>query len=383
MSRYIVRLNNNLACFYHTQENTILLRVYQAGKWSKAKGIIGNVRENFSVNVSTKIYLFCQDINGSIILCTGEDYSFSKRTILESTEYNPHNILFNALIKKEGMLLIYNTPAGDGHYLMRQRLTEGKWSKAERIDKIPNQSRELFQIQHISPEHVLLFYQTQSGEIATGYRELNMESCGKFNSYYSGSQAVYDQSILTTNKAVHTAYVLKGLFSSQLIYRKKEDEEFGSPVIISEGTKIDFVHMFFAEDNLYIVFRGNSWISYVISENNGESFSKPKRYGNKFCLEPVKAIYLTNDTQRENASFSRELIVDAAAPWDIQMLPDIYENFYPVSEPEPAREKVEKESEEYSEIINALRQKVSEYEMKLEDKDRQILMLQKMIKPTI
>lgn len=385
MRNYIIRTDSNLLyCFYNAKDKGILYRTYEGNKWSGAKTVSANTREIFSVNISHngKIHIFCQDVVGNVVLCQMQDGKFGNRIILKASDSEAYDIFFNALIMEKEMLLLYNMPSLDdkNFYLMSQRLNEnGQWSQANRIDKFSPGSDTIYQIQHISKDHVLLFYQMKIMENISGYREITPDRQGNFNSYYSGAATIYDQSVLTTNTTVHVAYAVKGLFSSQLIYRKKDDINFTRQIIIWESQRIDTVCLYIVKNNLYLAFKSNDILYTCISENNGATFSRPLKYANKFCLSPEKAFYISGSPQSESEYFLRDIYVDSLHPWDVQMLPDLYENFYPYQVTAPVNIQAPPEQGS-AELVEILRMQLADCKKTLAEKDKQIEYLNTMLK---
>jgi hypothetical protein len=253
--------------------------------------------------------------------------------MLENRAASPYAIFFNAIIAGKGMTLIYNMPAQEDRSfnIMLQQLNEsGKWSQALLIDRCYPLSNDLYQIQAVSPEHMLLFYQGTTGEKAFGYREVTSLQTTDFHTISTMSGNLADHSILTTNNAIHAAFIIRGMFSHTLIYKKKESGHFSNPLIIYEAPKLTDLCLFIVKNNLHLTFISGGQLFMTVSYDNGNTFTKAARYRSKFCMQPIKSFYLSEGPQNEKNFFLRELYTDILNPCDIQLLPELYEEFYPL-----------------------------------------------------
>jgi len=334
--RYFVRCGDgSLISFYHVQSKGVLYRINQRGKWQPEKLLLENGQKNFSVCFEkNKILVFCQDNNGNVMLYQGNGDNWRGRVILNNQSDKVHRILFSPIISetagKAGLCLVYNMPAaeGDGHYLVKQHLSEGKWDRPERLDKVTRLNNELYNIQYISHDHCVLFYQTKSAEYKLGYREVTSAAHGAFHLIHSSAYQVTGHSFLVTDSEIHVLYIIRNMFGSQLLYKKKNNTDFSAPLVIFEGQRIENCLLSIINDNIYVHFQSAGQMYQCISDDKGESFSRPRRYRHKICESPVKAIYLSEAAQKENQFFCREVYVDENNSWDVQILPDLYEDFY-------------------------------------------------------
>ncbi len=326
--------DNKLLCFYYSKEREIICRTYENNKWGRGIRVLSNTRPNFTVTIGKEsmIYLFCQENIGDIVLCTGKDDEWKSKVILKNQSNKIYPIQLYPIITDDGICLTYNVPVPDdnkSNYIVFQKLdANGQWSQASRIDKFVSMQDDLYKVQSISNEHMILFYQTRTPENNLGYREINPYMQGDYNIFHSTAYNIIDSSFLTTNNTIHVLYIVKSMFSTQLLYRKKESKQFSNPITIWEGQKINNCLIFFANDKLYATYTHNGQLFYCISENKGISFSRPARYKNKFCLNPVKSTYISETPQSENTFYCRQLYVDNLNLCDIQLLPDLYEDFY-------------------------------------------------------
>jgi hypothetical protein len=308
-------------------------RTYENGRWSRAVPVAERTRGVFSVTISYdgKIFVFCQDITGDVKLCPVSDGEAGSRVILKASENGVYDIFLNALILENEIFLVYNVPEKDKSYnMMRQRIeTGGTWSKAEIIDKFTPAAGPVYQMQSISENHVALFYQTKpQADFICGCREITPERQSGFTPYYTGNVPVFDQSVLTTDAGVYVAYVTKSLFSSQLIFKKKDGAAFTRATLIWECARISNVCLFALGGKIRLIFSANEIFYMCVSANGGETFGQAQRYTNKICASPEKAFYISDEAQFEADIFVRDIYVDSYQPWDVQIIPDLYEPFY-------------------------------------------------------
>lgn len=383
-NNYIIYTKDNkLVCFYYTEDFKIYCKTYENNKWSKGSTVISGVREYYTINMSEngELYLFCQNTKGHIMLCRNNGLEWSQSTILENKVQKIQNILFNSIITNNGLSIVYNVPIIDekAHFLTAQSLNNnGKWLESTRIDKISALPNTIFQTQTIKSNHIIVFYQKRTPETNLGYREITPNKIGAFNVFHTTNYQIIDHSFLTTNKAIHFLYIVKGMFSNQIFYRKKESNVFDNPIVLSEGQKLGNCCLSIIHNKIYASWTYGSQLYQCTSDDYGNSFTRPTKYKRKFCLNPQKAVYLSYKGMTEDNFVIRELYVDSTNPSDIQLIPDLYEEFY------PSYNKVEKKvvetiepevSTEFDEEIEKLKNQIFINKAQLEQKDKQIMQL--------
>lgn len=335
---YIVNLGDRLLCFYYVEGGGISYRVFENGKWGAATTLLKEALEHYSVTLDEKghVFLFCQDSKGDIILCTEQEASeWDRRVILQNESGDIVPVQMHPMVTEEGLTLIYNVPSGNKgtqNIVCQKRNKNGIWHSPEQIDSFIPMRREMFCVQPVSAKHWLIFYQSgqpMRPEQQLGYREITLERRGNFHAFQANAYNITDYSFLTTYDSVHVLYIVNSLFSSQLIYRKKDGAQFGSSIVLWEGQQPENCLLFLVKQTLYATYMYRGHLYYMTSTDQGVSFSRPMRYRNKFCLRPVKARYLSRAPQQIQKFFCRELYTDSESAWDIQLLPELYEDFYP------------------------------------------------------
>lgn len=333
---YIIRQSNNrLICFYNSSENSIIYKTYENNRWSPVKELIANTLKKFTVTLSHNgtLYVFCQSIDGDIILCTSDKTlnNWSNKVILKNKSNKKHTVLFYPIIKSSGLCIIYNLPLDDeGPKLVLQNLDEsGKWTTPYPIDNFSPFKGNMFEVQNISNEHLIIFYQSKRTENNIGYREVTSDKCSNFKPIHLTSYQIMDTSFVTTNDTIHALYIVKSMFSYQILYRKKLIDGFSNPIVIWEGQKIENCLLSIINNTIVASFKYRGQIFMSFSKNQGETFTRPDIYRNKLCINPKKCIYISEPPMNEKDFYVREIYVDSNNPWDIQILPEMYENFYP------------------------------------------------------
>ncbi len=386
-NNFIINYGNNSLSSFNFSANKIFVKNYVNEIWEKEVLIIDNVRNNFTVSLSSdgKLYLFCQDIDGNVILSTNTEGRWTNKIILENQSPKATTILFYPIITEKGITLIYNSPIGkDGSgYIMMQKLADnGTWAKAETIDKFYPIKSTYFTIQKIKNDHYILFYQTKTTSKNIGYREITSNSYGSFNVFHTTNYQLTDFSYLTTNEGLYLVNVVKSMYSTQLIFRKKDSDNFSNPIILCEGTKIEKPLIFFAENILYIFFSNGNNLFYTTSSNSGESFKKVQKYKSTKFHDLIKGKYIRDDIGNKSTFCTNELYLNKSMPNLIKIIPEIYTNFFP--EKKVVAEEVVKHEiayidqeliDELETKIKILENKIFNYENELKEKNNKILNL--------
>ena len=381
---YIVRTNQYIGAFYHARQRGVVRRIYQKGRWQAEQVLVENCKGNFTVHYENELtYLFCQDSQGDIILITinDADGKVNRRIVLKSPSADFLQVLLYPILTERSLIIIYNAAgAEDRNYcLMTRRLDEsGQWTPAVQIDTYWPDN---FEVQRVTNDHLLLFYQTRTPDNNLGYREITPNKQGDYRVYYSTKYHVSDLSRLTTDDGVHTLFVVKSMFSSQLIYRRNVTGSFSNPLVLYESQRIEDCLLFFVHGNLYITFLSSGGLYICMSGDKGASFSQPVRYRGKFCQSPEKAFFISSLTQSENGIFLRHVYVDRSSPWDIQIIPEMFEEFFPAY-PEPVTEETrvrDSPDMEHTDEVQRLKNQIELLEKRADEKDGQIISLSRML----
>jgi len=343
---------DRLLAIYYSDTSGIVYRSFEGGRWGKATPIAPGAHSNFTVSIDRNgtLYLFCQEANGDVHLYRLRQGEWKSRVMLKNPGNKQARLHIHPLLYDDGMSIIYNSVIGEGSALMLQSMDErGKWYPPERIDSYSQMGGTGiadarlgadFSVVPVAPDHALIFYARNAGEPAIGYVEASPTRTTTFNTIYSTGSKIIDTSFLVTNDSLHVLLVVRGMFSSQLIYRKKSSASFSAPVVIAEGAQISSCLLMFVSGILYAYFmvggqagfgqESSTQLAYSSSADVGETFSRAARYTNKFCAAPVKSTYISHVPMDEGGFFARQLYVDRNNVADVQLVPDMYEEFLPI-----------------------------------------------------
>ena len=336
-NQYIVQIaDNKLIAIYHDDTSGIAMRAFDNGRWGKPASIAPDMQPNFTLSADSRgiLYMLCQD-SSNILLYRFTQGEWKSRMMLEGSGSKQIPLHAYPIVFGKSMSLIYSSPSGNitgssESPLMLRRIDEhGTWHAPLIIDKY-TPSNGSFSVQAITPSHYLLFYAKKSNETSVGYVEISPERITAFNTIYSTNQRIADTSFLATNNSIHALLIIKGMFSTQVIYRKKSNANFSAPITLAEAPQISNCLLMFVSGKLHAYFTIGSHLVSANSSDFGETFSSVSRCTTKFCAEPIKSSYLSQMPMREDDYFVRQLFVDRHNTTDIQLLPDIYEDFYPL-----------------------------------------------------
>ena len=86
--------------------------------------------------------------------------------------------------------------------------------------------------------------------------------------------------------------------------------------------------MCIVKKRLYAFWTAGGRLYFCFSDDGGNSFSRASKYTRKFCLNPKRACYLSFDRMSEGEFLCRNIYTDSANICDIQIMPDLYGDFY-------------------------------------------------------
>ena len=377
---YIVRINDNtLMSFYRDTNKNLCFRTF-FHCWSDERILLESIQKNYTVTVSENndIYIFCQDNAGNILLLTKKqkEENFTTKLILQNHSENINSIIFKPFISKNQMSLLYNIPnENKTHKLSIKSLSvEGEWLSPKEIDTFVENKDNIYEIQELTNSHYMAFYKKDIKENNIGFREITPDKYSDFSVVYQTAYNISDTSFLTVNGSIHFLILAKNTFSCQLVYKKQTKDGLTSSKVVCETATIENPIISIVKNKIYVSFVSNGQIYLKTSNDNGLTFSNAEIFKHKFCKEPTKASYISNIKMKEENYYLRDIYVDSLKPWDIQLIPDLINDFFvhkieqpkPIQKPQPEieeRERITQEDQSFLKMSTALNDRIKKLEL--------------------
>ncbi|MCD7778570.1 MAG: hypothetical protein LUH47_08715 [Clostridiales bacterium] len=319
---YIIKTDRNIVCYYYSG-GRLLKRIRNERGLSAEYQLMNGVRPSFSLSLTEKgeSCIFCRDLKGNVILIKEGQEGITRRVLLENTGNDfKGTILFDAAIRESEIELLYNTPSKNGAYnLYIQKLSE-KTRPPHLIDGAYPLNNSVFRTVNVNSRLRLVFYLKRQGENKLGYREILDDSEGLFNTVFSSSLPFGDYSTAAGERGLYFAAVTNTFFSSRLYFRTRGNEGFSDVKAAAEMSNIT--------KPLVFVFNGKPILFFKAGDKPYMAYdtSIPKPFKGKICPELSRGSFI--DKTEKGRIKASEVLVDSNKPWDIQLYPEIDENFY-------------------------------------------------------
>lgn len=327
-NNYIIKINNDILSFYYGENRSIYCKKLTQNSYPITTKIIENVTDYFTVDISSsdEIYIFCQTYEGDVLLCKIDNIGVKQKTIFKNKNYTPENILFYPLFLKDNMSIIYNSQGKNGiDFISIKTLIGGKnWSNTENIDIFTPIQNSVFHIQKVNDNNIILAYQKKGKDLQIGYKQILNGNISDFLVMHKTGYQVVDYSFVYFNDTIHYIYIIKSIFSTQVIYRKKDERNLYNPLVIFEGQKIKNCNIFVVDNKLYCSFIANNGLYYCISNDFGSSFLPINKYKKYVSNDIIKAKYISNE--KSNINSINEVYLDAKNMINVYFLTDFYNN---------------------------------------------------------
>jgi len=368
--------DNRLYTFYHSESSGIALRCYEGGKWGKPSVVAEGAQDNFTVSCDRHgtLYLFAQDAEGDVHLHRLHNGEWKSRLMLKNPGDRQAKLHIYPMVSDGKLSILYNSTGGadSGSLIMRGMDEFGKWQPPHTVDTYAPGLLP-FSVQMLTPEHALVLYAKSGSESCVGYVEAGPNRTTDFNEVYSTAGRIADTSFLATDNSLHALMVVKNQFMNQIVYRRKDDAGFAEAVVLAEGQQLGNCMLMYITNVLTAFFMSGGSLVFSSSDDHGRTFSAPVRYTNKLCAAPVKAAYISQIPMDTRAYYLRQLYVDRNNAADIQLLPDMYEDFFPAAAAPPAvAPRQQANTEELTGKIIYYRDKLEVAEMLLAEKEKQM-----------
>lgn len=376
--------NRNKLCFYYN-DGGIYYNELEGEGVKQGVCLTENVRRDFSVNPAEngEIYIICQGIEGDVYIISRIGDKWEKKTIIRRSSTGTNNILFYSMLNRGGMELIYLVDYGnkDGR-IMRQYIEKnGKSRGAEPVDGCLSLPEGCFKIQRISSSRYIILYCKRTGENQLGYMEISGEGRSGFIPVYKTGYRITDSSFTVDKNGIHFLYIVKSMFSSRVIYSRRGENGFSTPVVLYEGQGIGVCALFFARDSLYAAWTANRQIYYTVSHNRGESFEPAARDKRHNGISIIKAAYLKLGEMKTEDFAANEIFTD-------YMLNPVFMSDFCLKnekktidagqykkERDHRENTAENKKQEYDINVEKLKNRLELAQKQIEEKDRQIVRL--------
>jgi len=292
---YIVALSGGLYCFYYKQGG-IWFCEYDGALWSKGKELVAQARADYSIKLAD-----------------------------------------------DGLSLVYGLPFSDDvHMLMSQFVRVGDTleitQQADNIGLMGGPLGVYNKYVPVTQKHYLAVYSDGGFESRLGYREIYGDEVGKYNLIHSSIHKFGDYSVLATKYDLHVACVVRGVFGSRLIYKKKRAEKFSPGIVVAEGQDLDNIVLYIENDEVHLLFTRNDRLYCVRAEGaDGQKWGflplNQHEQSNYEATNITKAVFLTDN---RHGFLINELLVDTKKPWEVQVFWQLILGFYNNIKPQKA-----------------------------------------------
>ena len=293
----LINKNNEILSFYYGEERSIYCKKLDHNNNFIITKVIQDVTDCFTVDIAPNkdIYIFCQNYAGDIILCKLEKEGFKQKILFKNKNEKTENILFYPIFFKNNLSLIYNTNNHSQSFLSIKTLVNNKsWTNSENIDLFSTLPNNLFYMQKINQDNIILAYQKKSKDTQIGYKQIKDGNISDFITIHRTNYQIVDYSFIAFNDVIHYVYIVKNLFSSQVIYRKKDEYGLSNPITLFEGQKIKNCNISILNNSLYCSFIVNNSLYYYESEDFGRSFLGLVKYKKPVSQDVIKAKFIDN-----------------------------------------------------------------------------------------
>lgn len=326
---YIIKRGDSILSFYYGENKSIYMQKLYNNNIEKVK-VIENVLDYFSVslNKNDEIYIFCQSQQGNIMILKSkkndfealslfdQDFKISNRTICVPLFFeNNISVIFNSLTENNR----------ENYISIKTLIQQNNWTKTENIDIFSISNNNIFEAQKINEQDAIIVYEKRDKDIQLGFKEIINGKISPFNIIHRTGYQVVDFSFLSLDNKIHFIYIVKNLFSSQVIYRRKDENGISAPIILYEGQKVKNCNIAFIENKLYCMYVINNSLFYCISNDLGKTFLGVSKYKKNFNQDIIKCNFITSVNTK--GIYLNEVYVDYKNPLNIQFIPEIYPNY--------------------------------------------------------
>lgn len=268
---------------------SIYSKILVKGVPSSSVKVAEGVSPVFSVwNSDSMVYLICLSAGG-VTLCLYRDGKWVSRILSGKTEDEFSSISF--LSSGDTLHLVYSLDQGVSHSLCIRSAKGDRWMAPVKIDDVIPFGETPFYIGRESRSTVRLYYRTTDRDIKFRIFDLTNGSISPCMDLISANMPCTDISVLTEKNESHILYLVKGPFSSQLIYKGINGTSPSKAKIIWEGQLSGSCSLLKNDGRLYALIYDRTKCFAAFSDDGGNSFSAAKNLGVRMGDSCRKAEY--------------------------------------------------------------------------------------------
>lgn len=313
--------------------------------------IIENVISNFTICVQGgEVFVFCKNIYGDIILCRSSNINDTFNNNINFSNiilFKDLSNLFYPIFLNSNLSLIYNNYNNSMLSIKSTKVdlnnnfinfNNFNWNSPENIDlinstPIPNSNEysnlNLLDLYKVHQTNFILSYIKfkSNKELQAGFKVISNGALSDFIIFHKTSHQLVDYSIICFNNKIHIIYIIKNLFSTQVIYRSYYNNILSNPVLLFEGQKIKMCCACVINNKVYCQFIIGNTLYYLISEDYGNNFSSVMKYKRSVSQE-IQKIKFLDFKHSERDSFNEVFADDPQNLLNLQFVMDFAPNIF-------------------------------------------------------
>lgn len=310
---YLIRQKSGaLVKFGYEERYGIYWQEFEDGQWSDRKTVYRDGYGYFCVLVDEqqRVYIFCQDICGYVILCTWQKDRLEVKTLFNINRNIIMPVYIRAFLCGGNIHLFYNMmdQYTNAEVLVQRMSRDGiKWdsprivTKFDRCNDIPyrivrdDESRlHILKTSFTKRESPKDMAFEDQGKI--GYQLISQTYYAADNSWsceevvHGSSFSYKDYTLLVKDNVIHYLFVVQEKELDKVVYKNKY-LGLGDETVLFTGEDIDSCLLMIYEEKLWALWACSDGIYGCFSDDGGRSFSHPRLYERcKGCV-PQKVFY--------------------------------------------------------------------------------------------
>jgi hypothetical protein len=321
-------------------EQGIYYQMHRKQKWTQKKCVYKDCFSYFYVinDWEGRVYVFCQDINGDIILCILEESEWRYETLVHLDVIMPRYI--RAFFSFEDLHLLYQIVDNQTNLdvLVYQNSKHGfQWSSQRMISIIDSYNKFPYSIYSTKSRTVVLMYMSSvlSKEYQlnyTTYHSLN-DKWGRKEVLYTSEFPFIDYSTCAEQNYKHFLFITQDNQIRKIIYKQIRNE-ISHVNVLFQHKAISSCLLMKRNQEIFALWTCENVLYGSYSSNHGLDFSNIIVYEQFSEKLPIKVFYQKTETRKEKKSMPYELYLVNYNGEERLLQPDFLHNYQIVNEKE-------------------------------------------------
>lgn len=300
-----LKMPNGYFCLFYRENNILFLRTNTSTDWSSPQILAERTGTTFSICQFGEVcYVLYSSMEGNLYIASSIDFvNWEHKPLMGITTNYSSKPKFFMVPTEDALHMIYHLPTETKgiESLVYTALRNGRWEPPTQIDRFIPFGRTAFFARRLSKDHIILYYRISRNSWSAREMLLCPYTLGNLTPLVQAPTNFIDISIVNDMERIHTLYIIRNMFRTQILYQYKQTTAISTPRVLWEDMNCDNALALLENGKLVLMWTVNGQPLRCMSDNNGATFGAVERYTGNFPTQCIKGELISAEGLEYNA----------------------------------------------------------------------------------